>query len=68
VLVLAETVAAALVDLPARPRLPAAGRPLDLYARRVEGRRLHPGESDRITAFEAHYREIARPFDWTSTI
>jgi len=29
---------------------------------------LHPGESDRITAFEAHYREIARPFDWTSTI
>jgi len=20
------------------------------------------------TAFEAHYREIARPFDWTSTI
>jgi len=29
---------------------------------------LHPGESDRITALEAHYREIARPFDWTSTI
>jgi hypothetical protein len=38
-------VAAALVDLPPRPGLQLkAGRVLDLYARRFEGRLLHHGE------------------------
>ena len=41
-----EAVAAALLDLPPRPATSARrpGRVLDLYQRRFEGTRLHPGE------------------------
>jgi len=52
------------------PRDPAfaekAGRVLDLYERRWQGRRLRPG-ADRVTGFQEHHRENARPFQWTFT-
>ena len=43
-----------------------AGRVLDLYERRWQGRRLRPG-ADRVTGFQEHHRENARPFQWTFT-
>ena len=52
------------------PRDPAfaekAGRVLDLYERRWQGRWLRPG-ADRVTGFQEHHRENARPFQWTFT-
>jgi hypothetical protein len=54
-------VAAALVDLPRDPHFqPKAGRVLDLYARRFEGRRLHPGEYVLCADEKSQLQALAR--------